>query len=387
MDERLRGLPPVTQDHLRRLALPYYARELSGDYFVGEGLQLSPQERDAYAEAAGRFLTQYHTLADRLLAGQYREELGLPPALWELAAETWRDRLRHPHLFGRFDVAGVVDGSPARLIEFNADTATVLAEAALVQDVQTGGRCWNELPEALARRLGAWRQAHPDLEARLAVVTLGFGEDDDNAAVLVAAARQAGFEAQVVHLPALTFSPGEGVYAQLGAEEWLRYDFLVKLFPWDWVAAEEPDLLDALAGLLRAGLLAVANPPYASLWQSKAALAELHRLFPQDEGILAAGIGAPADERQGQTVTKPLFGREGENVRVERAGSIVASAAGDYGKQARMWQAYTPLPRDADGEVYQAGVYVAGEACGLGFRRRDGLIVDADSEFIAHLVE
>ncbi|PVW97447.1 glutathionylspermidine synthase, partial [Campylobacter jejuni] len=37
------------------------------------------------------------------------------------------------HLYGRFDLAGGLDGKPIKLIEFNADTPTALFESAILQ--------------------------------------------------------------------------------------------------------------------------------------------------------------------------------------------------------------------------------------------------------------
>ena len=39
----------------------------------------------------------------------------------------------HWHLYGRFDLAGGIDGKPIKLIEFNADTPTALFETAIIQ--------------------------------------------------------------------------------------------------------------------------------------------------------------------------------------------------------------------------------------------------------------
>lgn len=389
MDERVVGAPALTARAVERLGLPYLGRLVDEGYFVAQAVGVTAEEQDAYAAFAKTCYADYAAAVDDLVAGPYREEFGLSPRLWALAADTWRHRTRHPHLFGRFDVAGVVDGTPARLIEFNADTATVLAEAALVQDAQIGrGRTWNHLLPELADGLRALASARPEADRNVVVTTLGHPEDDDNARVLLRAAERAGLYAELAHLPSVHFAPGDGVYRQLGPGAWTRFGILVKLFPWDWVDAEEPALLDDLGDLLRDGHLTVANPPYASLMQSKATLAELHRRHRGAERYLAAGWGATPAVATGAYVTKPLFGREGENVTVHTPdGAPLASVDGDYGHQARIWQARTALPADNTGNTYQAGVYLANAVpCALAWRRRDGLIVDEDSEFVAGFV-
>ncbi len=45
----------------------------------------------------------------------------------------------------------------------------------------------------------------------------------------------------------------------------------------------------------------------------------------------------------------------------------------------------TELPTDAEGLSYQAGVFYAYEACGLGFRK-GGKILNNMSKFVGHVV-
>jgi glutathionylspermidine synthase len=51
-----------------------------------------------------------------------------------------------------------------------------------------------------------------------------------------------------------------------------------------------------------------------------------------------------------------------------------------------VYQAYTELPTDSEGASYQAGVFYAYEACGVGFRK-GGKILDNMSKFVGHIVE
>lgn len=379
--------PAITAADLRRLDLPYFEKQLAQGYFTRDLLGVTSAHTDAYAASAKTLYAHYEAALTDVLGGEFREEFGLTEDLWALAARTWRERVRHPHAFSRFDIAGVVDGEPARLIEFNADVATVLAEAALVQPLQAGGRTqWNDIQLAISDQLASLALELQPEERDVLVVTLGGAEDDDAARVWQRAAKAVGLRCEIAHLPSVHFAPGEGVFRQLNDEEWVRYGIVVKLVPWDWIALEEPDLLAALSQLVLEDGLALVNPPYAALMQSKGMLAELARRMPESSELPPAGWGVRAPGGSAY-VTKPLFGREGENVRVfDREGGLRAEAGGDYDLQPRIWQEFVELPRDEDGDVYQAGVYWAGGACGLAFRRRDGLIVDADAEFVGHFV-
>ena len=387
MDERLVTTATVTEQVVRDRGLPHFAKLVADEYFASEAVRITPAERDAYAAFAKTCYTDLEATLDALARGPYRPEFGATEALWDLAVGSWRDRAAHVHAFGRFDVAGVVDGTPARLIEFNADTATVLAEAALLQPAVPGGDGpWNDIVERLAGRLSAAAALRPGGDRLVLIATLGHGEDDDSARVWQQAAERAGLYAEIGHLPSVTFARGEGVYRELGPDAWTKFGILVKMFPWDWIDREEPELLTDLSALMTARDLLVVNPAYTALMQSKAILAELHRRHRDEGRYLAAGWGdAPPDA--GPYVSKPLFGREGENVEIRDGdGRVQSRAAGEYGHLPRIWQAFTDLPTDGDGEVYQAGVYWAGQPCGLAWRRNSSAIVDADAEFLSGLV-
>jgi len=51
-----------------------------------------------------------------------------------------------------------------------------------------------------------------------------------------------------------------------------------------------------------------------------------------------------------------------------------------------LYQEYVELPTDKLGNSYQAGVFYAYEACGVGFRR-GGKILNNMSKFVGHIVE
>jgi len=59
---------------------------------------------------------------------------------------------------------------------------------------------------------------------------------------------------------------------------------------------------------------------------------------------------------------------------------------GEYDDQSRIYQEYLDFPTDSAGNSYQAGVFYAGEACALGFRR-GGKILDNKAQFVGHLVD
>ena len=69
--------------------------------------------------------------AARYLATGELGTLGLPPRAFEFAQ--WSLEQAEPDVYARFDLAYAGDGSPAKMLEYNADTPTGLIEASVTQ--------------------------------------------------------------------------------------------------------------------------------------------------------------------------------------------------------------------------------------------------------------
>jgi glutathionylspermidine synthase len=109
----------------------------------------------------------------------------------------------------------------------------------------------------------------------------------------------------------------------------------------------------------------------------------LYDLFPDSPYLLETRTEVLQGKKQ---VAKKMFGREGANTVIyDAAGNILKSIPGEYDRYRTIYQAFADYPQDAQGRSYQAGVFFAWEACGLGFRR-GGEILDNLSKFVAHRV-
>jgi len=86
-------------------------------------------------------------------------------------------------------------------------------------------------------------------------------------------------------------------------------------------------------------------------------------------------------------VEKKAFGREGANVKIINSdGSVEIENGGEYDGHKSIFQEYVDFVKDSKGECYQAGVFYAYEACGLGFRR-GGKILNNMSKFVGHIIK
>ncbi|MEO6039885.1 MAG: glutathionylspermidine synthase family protein, partial [Saprospiraceae bacterium] len=332
--------------------------------------------------------------AEHVLKNNLMQELGIPKNLHAMIRHTWEDD-RHLHLFGRFDLVGGLQGLPLKVLEFNADTPTSLPETAIIQWAQLKANGipeeeqFNFIYEALTDNFKRLKTLNPDREAAILFSTLrGAPEDDNNVALLSEAAKEAGFETKFCYVDEVTFSETEGIFAPEGKGNFTRYDFWFKLLPWEYIAEQEPALCTILTKIVQRDLAVVLNPAYTMLFQSKGILKYLWDLFPEDPLLLESTFKEPIGRSDFPFVQKVFFGREGANVTVyDEIGLPVEVRAGEYGNQASVFQAYAELARDEAGQYYQAGIFFAYEACGLGFRRSPHRIIDNGAQFVGHRVE
>jgi glutathionylspermidine synthase len=387
---KLRKLPTSPDAQLRQIGWDWALGTDTLPYLTDEMVVVTEAEANAYFDAANELFDLFVEAGQAVIDANRFDELGIPASLVDLIKLSWDDD-RHLHLYGRFDLAGGVAGQPIKLIEFNADTATCLPETALVQwaHLKANGlddqSQFNTLYESLVENFETLRAQNADLAPTLLLSTMrGFPEDDANVSVLGEAAREAGFDVDYEYIDNVEFSAEEGIFKQNPDDgQFEQFQFWFKLVPWEYIA-EEGDLAQILTQIVRARRAVVVNPAYGLLFQSKRMLQVLSELFPEHPLLLKTAAQPLPNQL---SVRKVLFGREGANVRIQdAAGRTVAEASGEYGDQDSIYQEFVEFPQDAAGNRYQAGVFFAGEGCGLGFRR-GGRILDNTAQFSGHLVE
>lgn len=376
---------------LQRAGWDWMLGESTLPYVTDEMILVSTTEAEAYFQAVNQLYEMYVEAAQYVLDHQLWNEMGIPSNLIPLIEYSWQNE-NHWHIYGRFDLSGGLDGQPIKLIEFNADTATCIPETAIVQwaSLKANGfdeaAQFNTLYESLVNQFRELKHQNRHLTPTLLISTMeGFPEDDTNVQVLGEAASEAGFEVAFEYIEKVEFSATEGIFKQNETDgRFTRYDFWFKLVPWEYIAWDEPALADILTSLVCANKVVVINPAYTLLFQSKGMLKVLWDLYPNHPLLLAASKEILKD---GLSVQKVLFGREGANVNIVSAnGETLAQKTGEYFEQSSIYQAYTEFVKDTAGFSYQAGVFIAGEACGLGFRK-GGKIIDNTAQFCGHMIE
>lgn len=387
----LKNLPHSPVSQLRNIGWDWMLGTDTLPYLTSDVVQVREHEAEAYAEAANQLFGMLVEAGQHVIDHNRFRDMGIPDNLIELIRLSWNDD-RHIHLYGRFDLAGGLDGQAIKFIEYNADTATCIPETAVVQyaHLRANGLDeslqFNAVYETLVSQFRELRQQNGDLAPTLLLTAMrDVPEDDANVAVLGEAAREAGFTVDYEFIDQVEFSPEEGVFKfDSQTSTYAKFDFWFKLVPWEYIAFEEPELTAILTEAVRRRKVLVLNPAYTLLFQSKYILKILWELYPYHPLLLQTDL-RPLTDRP--SVEKVLFGREGANVRIlDASGREMQAVGGDYDDYAKVYQEYVEFLKDSAGHHYQAGVFFAGEACGLGFRR-GGAVIDNAAQFVGHIID
>lgn len=384
---------PVPDEIYEKVGFYWYSSPQDKSYVADELVSVSEKEGDAYYQAANELYDMYVKAGQHVIDQKLYPLLDIPPNLVEMIEMSWEED-SHFHLLGRFDLAGGLDGLPIKLIEFNADTPSLIFEVALVQwlllkhNKLTEENQFNHLYEAIKENFGRLKALHPvfgNVDDRIPHALFScfedIGEEDENTTRLIEEiAYEAGFITGFEYVEKVYFGAKEGILDHEGNP----FDYWFKLLPYEYICVYEPELAALLTEILRRRRCILLNPPYTLLFQSKMIMKVLWDLFP-NHPLLLETDSKPLSGKK--CVEKPNFSREGANIRVlDASGNVVEARDGDYGMYGKIYQAWADLPKDSRGRFYQAGVFFSYEACGLGFRREKGIIHN-HSQFAGHYVE
>jgi glutathionylspermidine synthase len=361
-------------------------------YVASELVDITPEEADAYYEAVNELYEMYVEAGEYVIENELFHEIGIPFNLIDAVKMSWENDV-HWHLYGRFDLAGGIDGKPIKLIEFNADTPTALFETAILQwailkynDMDETHQ-FNNVYEAIRDNFKRLVVLDGDLEEFderyegwkiLFSSVKGNEEEESTVKLLQTIAEDAGFVTEFAYMEDVEFDPEEGVFY-----EDINYEYWFKLYPWEDIGIEEPELARLITQIMQNQKAIFLNPAYTLMFQSKAFMKILWDLYPNHPLLLETSFEPLQGKAQ---VEKKIFGREGENtIIVDENQKVIDKRDGEYEEFASIYQEYVELPKDDKGNYYQAGVFFAYEGCGVGFRR-GGLILDNYSKFVGHRV-
>ncbi|PBC96741.1 glutathionylspermidine synthase [Streptomyces sp. Ag82_O1-15] len=344
-----------------------------------EALEEVVEELHRMCLAAAEYIVTENRFAD----------LGITdPRVVRAVAEAWQRRAELPSVYGRFDLR--YDGtSPAKMLEYNADTPTSLVEAASPQwfwmeDRFPGADQWNSLHERL---VAAWKKqaallppGSPLYFAHSADDELG--EDLMTVAYLKETAEQAGLDTDWISVEEIGWDPLSDRFVD-NQLRFIRSCF--KLYPWEWLTTDRfaDHVLDTLDNGGGTGTTLWIEPAWKMLLSNKALLAVLWELYPGHPNLLPAHLDGPRELATTQGyVAKPLLGREGAGVTVHAPGAAPVVRE----DEPCCYQELAPLPSFDGNHVVLGAWVVDGESAGLGIRESSGLITDEYARFLPHVI-
>jgi glutathionylspermidine synthase len=309
-------------------------------------------------------------------------KLSIPEPFWDYIRSSWLNQDKN--LYGRLDLS--YDGSsPAKLLEYNADTPTSLYESSAFQWVWLEqamemslipNNCdqFNSIHERMVnafREFGVGGQMH-------LTACKGSEEDEGTVKYIEECAVQAGLETSFVYLEDIGID-AKGNFTDLDD---IRISALFKLYPWEWLMKDEFGFSLPNSGIK------VIEPAWRAILSNKGILPLLWEMFEGHPNLLPAFFSEDprASEIQGGHVKKPLFSREGGNVEIVKADGSVIKVDGPYGQEGAIVQAFHPLPVFEDNHTVIGSWLVASNACGIGIREDNSAITKDSSRFIPHVI-
>lgn len=335
-----------------------------------EEIEAATEEVQRLYRAAGERIAQ----DERLLS-----LCGVPSSYHLAVRDAWQ--AQPPALdYGRFDF-GYHGSGPPKLFEYNCDTPTAMLETAIVQwfwkeEVFPQADQLNSLHERLLERWTTLKDRIPDQRVWFAHVNDDVHEDAITTTYMRELAMQAGLETHAVLIDQIGIDAGGRIVDQDDA----LIGALFKLYPWEWLAAEE----FGEAILPHMGSTVWIEPVWKMLWSNKAVLAVLWEMFPGHPNLLPASFDAHA--MQGDYVSKPVHSREGANIEVVRKGQVLARSDGGYSRNRLVFQELYPLRDFGRGVPVLGSWIIDGVAAGLGIRE-DGLITGNRARFVPHIIQ
>ena len=291
---------------------------------------------------------------------------------------TWSWRNRQPSLYGRFDLA--YNDGDIKLLEFNADTPTLLLESSVIQ--------WKWLQE-YAPHLDQFNHIHDALlqrfkelapSGKMLFTTSRNDEDYMTVKYMQDVAAQSGIPTTYCDIDDISVDD-QGLFL-LPDGELLRAAF--RIYPWEWMF-DEPfgELLPQNRSLCQ-----WFEPPWKSILSNKMLLPFLWDLFPGSPYLVPARFRQPGDTTglPESYARKPLFSREGENVLLVKNGIPLEENDGEYGAEGYIYQDLITLP-EFDGWHPIIGSWIVGDQpAGMGIRESRGLITNVTSSFAPHFI-
>lgn len=310
--------------------------------------------------------------------------LAIPRAFWSEIWESWQRGDRN--LYGRFDFA--YDGQgPAKLLEYNADTPTALLETGVFQwlwleELMANGKLpkgadqFNSVHDKLIEAFRNFRNGRS--YALHFTCVKDSAEDRGTVTYLEECAQQAGVTTRFLHVDEIGLTK-DGKFVDLDNQP---IETLFKLYPWEWMMRE-----DFGRAIPKCGTQFI-EPIWKALLSNKGLLPYLWKMAPKHPNLVPAYFQDEIGADLGASyVEKPLFSREGANIRLFERGRAVGDTDGPYGEEGFIRQQKIAIPDFGHGHVILGAWMVASQPAGMLVREDKSPITGNLARFLPHFIE
>jgi len=338
--------------------------------------ELSAAEVDQIEAATNELHQRCIDAAGHIIDNKRYAEFGIPAAAIPLIEWSWQQE--PPSIYGRFDLA--FDGmSPPRLLEYNADTPTCLLETAVTQ--------WNWLEDKFPARdqfnsiheslIAHWKEMKPWLNGTFVhCASMDDMEDGTTVTYLLDTLVQAGLEGGNLPIGEIGWHRDLQIFVDSLN---VPIKTIFKLYPWENMVREP--FFENLWPTRESTMWI--EPAWKLLLSGKGILAALWELFPGHPNLLPAYMNSPRFHIVDNCVSKPVFGRQGEGIKVKAGGQTHDDGLVIEGP--RVFQQFHET-KQPDGIRPTIGSWIIGQAAhGMGIRETDGLVAGNLSRFTPHL--
>lgn len=371
---------PDWQSEMARIGFNYHS--IDGNYWQEDACYVFTESQIDLLEDATNTLHHMYVqaVAHVVKTGDYAR-LGID----DITAKQIEDSFgrQAPSLYGRFDLC--FDGiNPPKLYEYNADTPTALFEASVAQwywlqaqgGILRGADQFNNIHERLLVEFESLKPmlAHDTLYLTAVSDSI---EDLTTTQYLQDVAIQAGLQTDYIDIGNIGYRMSDGQFTDLNDN---IIHHLFKLYPWEWLLAEE------FGQHIASSNIHLIEPAYKLLMSNKALLTVLWEMFPNHPNLLAASLNP--NDISTNVVKKPFFSREGANISLTHANQTL-STHGQYGQEGYVYQESKPLPKFSNNQGQDVfaviGSWIIGHsAAGIGIREDSTLITKDTSLFVPH---
>ena len=254
--------------------------------------ELSETKAEAYYEATNELYDMYIEAVDHIIENDLFFDVGVPFNMVDVIKKSW-DNDVHWHIYGSFSF-----NEDLKLLGFNADSPDYLYETALLQyetlqkhQIDEEAQ-FNEVYEKITdnfKRLITLFDDTSEFDERydgwsILFSSLAENEDDERAIrLLQQMAGDAGFNTGFEYLENTQLGE-DGISDKEGNQ----YEYWYKHYKWIEMSYNEPELLTALTNIMENQKAIILNPAYTAVFESKGILKVLRELYPDSPYLTSA---------------------------------------------------------------------------------------------------